>query len=191
MGSVPIGLAIAKARSGTDIRTYGSGGTGGTNVARLLGWPAGLAVVALDAAKGFLAVRLVALIGLAAPDDPTLPLVAGLFAVVGQVWPVFVGFHGGKGVATTAGVLLAIQPVAVVAGVVVFAVVLAVWRFVSLASLAAVAAVPLILLAMGRGASVVYALCSAVLIGWAHRGNLTRLRAGAEPKVSGRPRPPR
>lgn len=199
IGSLPTGLAIARARTGIDIRAHGSGATGGTNVARLLGWPTGVAVVAADAAKGFLAVQFVARAGIGSPDDGTLPLVAGLCAVVGHLWPVFAGFRGGKGVATSAGVLLAVQPWAVLGCVTVFAVVLGARRIVSLASLAAVLALPVVLGILNRTvpgsvsrAQLLYALGSGGLIAWAHRSNVARLRAGHEPELGAphEPRPP-
>jgi glycerol-3-phosphate acyltransferase PlsY len=191
LGSIATGAIISR-RAGTDIRRHGSGSTGGTNITRVLGWKAGLAVIAADAAKGYLAIWLVAVIG---PDpagigNEGLRLIAGLAAIVGHIWPVFARFRGGKGVATSAGVLLALAPAAVVAGVAVFAIVMAATRIVSLASLTAELSVPLVLSALRwtemRSVSVmlfVYSIVAAALISFAHRDNIARLRAGTEPKL--------
>ena len=191
LGSIATGAIISR-RAGTDIRQQGSGSTGGTNITRALGWQAGLAVIAADAAKGYVAVWLVSVIG---PDpagigNEGLQLIAGLAAVVGHIWPVFAQFRGGKGVATSAGVLLALVPAALVAGIAVFAIVLATQRTVSLASLIAELSVPLALSALRwtemRPVSVglfIYSIVAAALIAFAHRQNIARLRAGTEPQL--------
>lgn len=193
VGSIPTGVLVSRLRAGTDIRKHGSGSPGATNVSRLLGWQAGLAVAALDAAKGFLAVRFAAIAGLGAPDDPTLPLVAGFFAALGHVWPAFAGFRGGKAVATSSGALLAVAPAALLAAASVFAVVLAARRIVSLASLAAAIALPPVLLAVRwtgawsvSAALIVYAFLTAALVLFTHRSNVGRLRAGTEPTLDPR-----
>jgi len=193
VGSIPTGVLVSRLSTGADVREHGSGSPGATNVSRLLGWRAGLAVAALDAAKGFLAVRSVGIAALGAPDDPTLPLVAGFFAALGHVWPAFAGFRGGKAVATSAGALLAADPAALLATAIVFAVVLAARRIVSLASLAAAIALPPMLLGLRwagfshvSGALVVYAFLTAALVLFAHRSNVARLRAGTEPTLGPR-----
>ena len=191
LGSIATG-AIVSRRAGTDIRQHGSGSTGGTNITRTLGWQAGLAVIAADAAKGYLAVLLVSVIG---PDpagigNEGLQLVAGLAAIVGHIWPAFAQFRGGKGVATSAGVLLALAPAAFIAGIAVFAIVLTTKRTVSLASLMAELSIPIALSALRwtemRSVSVglfIYAIVAAALIAFAHRENIARLRAGTEPQL--------
>ena len=191
LGSISTGAIISR-RAGADIRQQGSGSTGGTNITRALGWQAGLAVIAADAAKGYVAIWLVSVIG---PDpagigNEGLQLVAGLAAIVGHIWPVFAQCRGGKGVATSAGVLLALAPVALVAGIAVFAIVLAAKRTVSLASLIAEISVPLALSALRwtemRPVSVglfIYSIVAAALIAFAHRENIARLRAGTEPRL--------
>jgi glycerol-3-phosphate acyltransferase PlsY len=191
LGSIATG-AIVSRRAGTDLRRRGSGSTGGTNVARVLGWRTGLAVIVVDAAKGFTAAAFVSWV---APDPAgigheTLGLVAGLAAVVGHIWPVFNRFHGGKGVATSAGVLLALAPVAFVSGIAVFAIVLAATRIVSLASLAAELSIPVILAILRWTGSrpvswnlLAYSVATAVLILFAHRGNVARWIAGTEPTL--------
>jgi glycerol-3-phosphate acyltransferase PlsY len=191
LGSFATG-AIVSRRFGTDIRRRGSGSTGGTNIARIHGWKAGLAVILADAFKGYLAVRLIAGFG---PDpagigNEGLQLVAGLAAIVGHIWPVFAGFRGGKGVAASAGVLLAVAPAAFLIGMGVFALMLAATRVVSLSSMVAELSVPLALAALrwarvGPVSAMLlgYATVVAVLILFAHRDNLARLRAGTEPTI--------
>jgi glycerol-3-phosphate acyltransferase PlsY len=191
LGSIATGVMISR-RAGTDIRQHGSGSTGGTNITRTLGLQAGLVVIAADAAKGYLAVLLVSVIG---PDpagigNEGLQLVAGLAAITGHIWPAFAQFRGGKGVATSAGVLLALAPAALVAAIAIFAIVLATKRVVSLASMIALLSVPLVLSALRwtetRPVSVglfIYSIVAAALIAFAHRENIARLRAGTEPHL--------
>ena len=191
LGSIATGVMISR-RAGTDIRQHGSGSTGGTNITRTLGLQAGLVVIAADAAKGYLAVLLVSVIG---PDpagigNEGLQLVAGLAAIIGHIWPAFAQFRGGKGVATSAGVLLALAPAALVAAIAIFAIVLATKRVVSLASMIALLSVPLVLSALRwtetRPVSVglfIYSIVAAALIAFAHRENIARLRAGTEPHL--------
>lgn len=196
LGSIPSGVVVSRLLAGTDVREHGSGATGATNISRLLGWKAGLAVAVLDAAKGLLAVWSVTLAGLARPEDTTLPFVAGFLAAVGHAWPVFAGFRGGKAVATSAGALLALDPTALVAPTIAFAVVLATRRIVSLASLAAAITLPAFVLGLrltgarsGSWALVVYALLTAALVLFTHRDNVARLRAGTEPTLGPRRHP--
>lgn len=191
LGSIATG-AIVSRRFGTDVRQRGSGSTGGTNIARIHGWKAGLAVIVADAFKGYLAVRLMAGFG----PDPTgvgndgLQLVAGLATIAGHIWPAFSGFRGGKGVATSAGVLLALAPEAFLIGIGVFALTLTATRIVSLSSMAAELSVPLGLAVLRwtrwgsvSGMLLGYAAVAAGLILFAHRDNLARLRAGTEPTI--------
>jgi len=191
LGSIATG-AIVSRRAGTDIRRHGSGSTGGTNITRVLGWQTGLAVIVADATKGYLAVWLVSNFG---PDpagigNEGLQLTAGLAAIIGHIWPVFARFRGGKGVATSAGVLLALAPPVLIAGIAVFAIVLATTRIVSLASTTAELSIPIALSALRwtdmrpvSGMLFVYAIAAAALILFAHRDNIARLRAGTEPKL--------
>jgi glycerol-3-phosphate acyltransferase PlsY len=191
LGSITTGALVAR-RVGTDIRRYGSGSTGGTNVSRVLGWPTGLAVIVADATKGYLAVWLISRFG---PDpagtgNEGLQLVTGCAAIAGHIWPVFARFRGGKGVATSAGVLLALVPAAFIAGIAVFTIVLATKRIVSLASLTAELSVPLTLAVLHwtnlrpvSGILLGYTIVAAALILFAHRDNIARLRAGTEPTL--------
>ena len=191
LGSCPTSVPISRRLYGSDIRGHGSGNPGATNMFRAFGWRPALAVLALDAAKGYipalLAVRL-------AGDGPvpaaTLGLAAGAAATLGHCYPFCAGFRGGKGVATGAGAFLATHPVAVAGGLAVFAALLKCSRYVSAASVGAAAAMPAILLAFRYRpdpavslADVCLAAALAGFIAFTHRSNLARLRQGREPRL--------
>ena len=182
-GSLPFGLWIARAR-GIDIRTVGSGNIGATNVARSLGKKLGALVLLLDAAKGALPV-----VGawwlIAHGHAPREALVAaGLAAVIGHCFPLWLRFSGGKGVATALGVFLVLDPLSTLACVVVFAAAYGVWRIASVGSLLGAAAMPLALWWRGAEAwDLVLTGAMVAVIVFRHRDNLTRLRRGAEPPV--------
>jgi glycerol-3-phosphate acyltransferase PlsY len=187
LGAIPFGFLIAKMRIGGDIRTTGSGNIGAANVTRVVGQGAGAATLLLDAGKGWLAVWLAARF---TGEDIAWMMVAALAAILGHLFPVWLDFRGGRGVATGAGVFLPICWTAVVAALVVWLVVVAFWRYVSLGSIAAAAALPLLtylLYAPGHApphsVSIGTAL-AAVLIIWKHRPNIERLTAGTEDRFS-------
>jgi glycerol-3-phosphate acyltransferase PlsY len=189
-GSIPFGYLIVRARGGGDVRETGSGGTGATNVTRRAGRAAGVLTLALDAAKG----ALVALVArwLLAPDFGVNWWVAAasIAVVAGHVFPVWLKFRGGKGVATGLGVFLSLTPVAVALAVPVFIAVVWKTRYVSLGSIMATAALPLFVwLLSDRGntdAGVAFAPLMAVaisggaLIIFMHRANIGRLLRGTE-----------
>lgn len=188
LGSFPTSFLVAKALKGVDIRRHGSGNAGATNTARVVGkWP-GLFVLLVDMAKGWVAAAPLAgwaqVAGLQTDPD-TARALFGLCAVCGHIWSPFLGFQGGKGVATALGMLIGLSPVmAGVAGGVWLAVALAT-RYVSAASIAAVTAVPLVMAVTGRPFSwvgVSAALC--VIIVAKHRGNIVRLLRGEERRIS-------
>jgi glycerol-3-phosphate acyltransferase PlsY len=134
LGAVPFGLLVSKAR-GVDIRKVGSGNIGATNVFRSVGKSWGLLTLLLDALKGFLPAHLFPLAAahmMTVPSPVWLPLACGCAAVVGLNWPVYIGFKGGKGIATTAGALLGFAPAPLGIGVLTFAVVFGLSRYVSL-----------------------------------------------------------
>ena len=175
LGSVPFGLLIVRGVSGVDVRTYGSGNIGASNVSRVSGRHWGRLTLLLDAAKGALAVGLALLWG-----GLDLAASAGLAAVVGHCWPVYLRFSGGKGVATTAGVLAILAPLIAFLGVAVWMSVRWVTKVSSLASLCACIAV----LAATAGLRwellpLVIALVAIVFL--RHRENIERLRLGQEP----------
>lgn len=184
VGAIPFGLLLGRALRGIDIRQHGSRNIGATNVYRVLGPRLGLAVLALDAVKGagpVLAVR-----AFAAPD--WLALVTGCVAILGHVYPVYLGFRGGKGVATSAGVLAALAPAATAVAAGVFVATVAATRYVSLGSILAALALPLALVALegraaltrGRAPVAIAAVAVAALVVVRHRANIERLRRGTE-----------
>lgn len=185
LGSIPFGYLLVRATGGGDIRFKGSGNIGATNVARTSGWAVGVATLILDAAKGFLAVWLT---GHFSGGIIRFMMYAGLAAILGHMFPAWLRFEGGKGVATTAGVFLAICWSAVAASVFLFLLVALFWRYVSLASISAAAALPLLvylLYAPGHAPPTAVSACTllaAVAVIAKHRGNIERLLAGTEPR---------
>ncbi len=180
IGSIPTGYWLVKWIKRVDVRTLGSGNVGATNVTRVAGGGLGKVVFVLDAAKGMIAALLIA--PMAGPTtEPTLALGCGLLAVVGHMFPVFLHFQGGKGVATTIGVLLATLPgMAAVCGAV-WLVCFLLGRYVSAASVAAAAALPVAqLAARQRPIDILLGGALAALIIMRHRANIQRLLAGTE-----------
>jgi len=173
LGSIPWGLLLTRVGRGVDVRTEGSGNIGATNVARVAGLRLGLLVLALDAGKGAAAVALaMALL----PGRPDVAALAGLGAFAGHVAPVWLGFRGGKGVATALGVLAVLVPAAALAGVAVYALVFALTRTSSLGSLLAGAAA-IAAAAVLPGTRLAVGLTIVLYAGmlWTHRGNIRRL----------------
>lgn len=178
VGAVPFGLVLGRALGGVDIRQHGSRNLGATNAFRVLGPRIGLAVLALDALKGALPVLL-------AP--PPVAVVAGVAAIVGHVFPVYLGFRGGKGVATSAGVLAALAPVPTAVAFGVWAAVVAATRYVSLGSVLAAVALPVAVAVHGGPAGLTAAASgAAALVIVRHRANLGRLLRGTEPRFGAR-----
>lgn len=186
IGSIPFGWIIARAR-GVDIFQAGSGNIGATNVARVLGRPLGILVFVFDFAKGALPVA-VAL--LATPDfGTTVGVAAGLAAFLGHLFPVFLGFRGGKGIATGAGVVAVLFPTAALAALLAFVGVVAATRIVSLGSLVAAGTLVLVhcLLVNAvdlRDPRTTFALLALALVAFKHRGNIARIRNGTENRVA-------
>lgn len=218
-GSIPFGFLIGKAH-GIDIRKHGSGNIGATNVGRILGPKAWLACFVLDFLKGFIPTLVGGIIaGLAGSFSPPagpawLWLATMAAAVLGHMFPPWLGFKGGKGVATSFGAALGIVPLLALPGILaflVFIVALVYWRYVSLGAILAALSLPLFVawlaLAAGRLRLIpiprtsaealtsalpflTVALALAVLVVFRHRANLKRIRAGTEPKIGQRRRPP-
>ncbi len=202
VGSIPTSIIVTKLAKGVDIRNYGSGNAGGTNVMRVLGWKHGLVVIILDAFKGVLAVVLVARLHYgsipfenATPfDDFTLiQIIAGVSAVIGHIWTVFAGFRGGKGIATALGMLLMIVTVDMLVAIGVFIIVVTVSRYVSLGSIIGAIAVPLTLIIrenlfhvdiMGYNTLLPFVIAVSLLIVYTHRKNVIRLVNGEEHKLN-------
>jgi glycerol-3-phosphate acyltransferase PlsY len=172
-GSIPFGLFIARAKTGQDVRTVGSGNIGATNVARAAGFTAAAATLVLDALKGLLPVLLAA--HFAEPRSPLLPAACAVAAVIGHCFPLWLGFRGGKGVATGLGVSLALAPWAALAGGLAWLALYKLSRISSVGSLAGVAvAVGVAVFTADRFA--VFGLAAvAVIILLRHTGNIRRL----------------
>ena len=191
LGSIPFGYLIVRVRGGGDVRESGSGGTGATNVTRRAGRSAGVLTLLLDASKGALAVVIARWLVGAEAGVNWWVLAAALAAVVGHIFPVWLGFKGGKGVATGLGVFLALAPLAVLCALPVFVVVVWVTRYVSLGSITAAAILPLCVWLLGaRGGLsensaplMTAALVGAALIIFKHRANIGRLLRGEESKL--------
>ncbi len=181
VGSIPTGVILAKFFGSRDIRQEGSGNIGATNVFRVLGARLGLLTLLGDVLKGAIPVLLAGYLG---KSDFWLAVVA-LAAFLGHLYPIFLSFKGGKGVATALGVFMVIAPLAVVCAVVVFIVVVGIWRYVSLGSLAASAVMPVFIAATGYSPVYVgFAVVVGGLIFYRHRGNIKRLWEGSEKKIS-------
>jgi glycerol-3-phosphate acyltransferase PlsY len=187
LGSIPFGLLLAKIFGGKDVRQHGSGNIGATNVSRVAGPLAGILTLVFDTAKGAAAVWLAARL---TENSATAMISAGLAALIGHCFPVWLKFHGGKGVAAALGVFLALCPWAALAALVLFLLVVLFWRYVSLGSLSAAAAMPLLiyfLWAPGHAPALVImlgTLFAVALIFFKHYANLQRLLDGTEPRYS-------
>jgi len=187
LGSIPFGLILAKIFGGNDLRKSGSGNIGATNVARVVGPAAGILTLLLDAAKGAAAVWIA---GRFSEQHAAPMMLAGLAALVGHCYPVWLKFKGGKGVATALGVFAMLAPLAALGALVFFVAVVLMWRYVSLGSVAAAAAMPLLiylLWAPGHAPPLVVSfgtLFASALVVFKHDANLQRLVDGTEPKFS-------
>jgi glycerol-3-phosphate acyltransferase PlsY len=181
LGSIPFAYIFVRAAGGGDVRRVGSGNVGATNAMRAAGWRWAILVALLDMGKGVLAVVLMR----QATANPAWAAAAGVMAVVGHCFPVWLSFQGGKGVATAAGAFgtIALAPIGAVAGV--WVVLLVLTRIVSLSSVIAAASFPLLLYFMKHPPMHV-ALCAVAAVSviiWRHRGNMIRLVQGDEPRM--------
>ncbi len=183
LGAVPFGLLVVRAATGGDIRKEGSGNIGASNVYRVAGPAVGILVLALDLLKGLLPVIVSQRLGL----DPATTIAAGLAAIAGHNWSVFLRGAGGKGIATSYGVLLALSPVAgLVAAAVWIAVILAT-RYASLASLLGVLSVPVAMRLRSEPAvHLAFGVAIVVFAFYRHRANIGRLLRGQELRITGR-----
>jgi glycerol-3-phosphate acyltransferase PlsY len=203
LGSIPFGLIISR-RYGVDIRSKGSGNIGATNVWRVLGKKAGMTTFLLDVAKGWLAVVIGSWIGVRfapglahAPADTAAyaGIAAALGCIMGHSFPIWLGFKGGKGVATSLGVIVGMMPLISLIVFAIWGIVFKISRYVSLASIVAAVALPLVTLAglflgwIHGWALFYFALAAALLVIRRHRDNIKRLMAGTENRF-GAPKPP-
>lgn len=206
LGSIPTGFLVAKAR-GIDIRTVGSGNIGATNAMRVLGKPSGIFVLLMDALKGWIACRPLAYLFWNKLGNPSFNLgpdiivcgamtpfesysiIAGLAAITGHIFTCWLKFKGGKGVATTGGVMLALSPLGFLMSLGVWIVVAATSRYVSVASIAAAVSLPVaVWLTNGDGLLIaVFAVIGALAI-WKHKANIQRLRDGTESRIGSKPK---
>jgi acyl phosphate:glycerol-3-phosphate acyltransferase len=181
-GSVPFAYLLAR-RAGIDVRRVGSGNVGAANVLRTTGAWRGVIVMALDVAKGIAAVAMAYVLA----GSAVLAALTGTAAIVGHIYPVWLRFHGGKGVAVAAGVFTMLSPVATGIAAMLFLITVLATRYVSLASMAASLALPSAAWLVGEPRPVVLSAAgSAALILFRHRGNLQRLRTGTERRVGAR-----
>ena len=181
IGSVPFALILSRRWGLEDLRRAGSGNVGAANVLRLVGPRPGVVVALLDAAKGAGSVILAERLG----GGGAAPVAAGLAAIVGHIYPVWVGFRGGKGVATACGVFSVLAPLAAAPALGIFMVSVWMTRYVSLGSILASAALPPIAWAVGCStATVIAAAAASTLIVFRHRSNVRRLRTGSEWRLS-------
>lgn len=189
LGSIPFGVLIVKARGGPDIRSAGSGNIGAANVTRTAGAVAGVLTLLLDAGKGYLAVWIAER---ATGGNVRWMMIAAAAAVIGHVFPVWLRFRGGKGVATSLGAFLPICREAVLLAVVLWLLVVGFWRYSSLGSIVAMAALPVFvyfLYAPGHAPPMSVTLGTvaiSLLVLWKHRGNMERLIAGKENRLTPR-----
>ncbi|MBI1932046.1 MAG: glycerol-3-phosphate 1-O-acyltransferase PlsY [Ignavibacteriales bacterium] len=202
VGSIPTSIILSKLIKGVDIRNFGSGNAGGTNVSRVLGKKYGILTILLDALKGVIAVIFVSRLYLGnfpfpnnTPfDDFTLvQIIAGISAVIGHIWTIFAGFKGGKGIATGLGVLVSIVTLDMIMALGVFVIVVYFSKYISLASISAAVSVPLIMIIRENifGVDIPsyhnilpFVIALALLVIYTHRSNVERLLNGNENKIS-------
>lgn len=193
IGSIQFGLIIGRITKGVDIRDFGSGATGATNVIRTSGAKAGVLVILLDIGKGVSAVYIGVALAHAANIEPNddrawVPAAGALAAVAGHVWPVWAGFRGGKAVASGFGAALAMNPLAAVAMLPVAALVVGATRIMSLMTITMTPALAMLFIILAAldispPAYAVYAAGAAAIIVYKHRPNIERLLAGTEPRI--------
>jgi glycerol-3-phosphate acyltransferase PlsY len=185
-GSIPSAVWAGKLFHGIDVREHGSGNAGATNTVRVLGWKTGIPVLLFDLFKGWLAASLPLFLD-AAPDGSeqmtAIQIACGMAAILGHVFPLFAGFRGGKGVATTFGVLLALQPWLTLTCAGVFLVVLLISGYVSLGSIISVIMFPVLLMTLFHTPSLlfkIFAVVVAIAVVLTHSKNISRLLKGEE-----------
>lgn len=190
LGSIPTAVWIGRVKYGIDVREHGSKNAGATNTFRVLGKKAGKAVLAIDVLKGMLAVLIPYFVlpyGFTDPELTHVQLVAAFLAVLGHVFPVFAGFNGGKGVATSLGVVIGLQPLAALICLVIFLVVFMISHYVSLGSMLAALAFALLLwfaFPIHTMALPVFGSVLSVVVIVAHRKNIGRILHGNESKMN-------
>lgn len=191
IGSIPTSIIASRLLKGIDIREHGSGNAGATNVFRVMGWKAGIVVLLIDMAKGYIPTVLFYKIGLEGVEWPiiNLQILAGISAIFGHIWTIFAGFKGGKGVGTGAGMLIGLAPLSVAVGIIIFLIVVAISRYVSLGSIIASCSVPVTIIMQNQSQDsfplqlFILSLFVPALIIYTHRKNIKRLLKGEESKI--------
>jgi glycerol-3-phosphate acyltransferase PlsY len=180
MGSIPVGLIISKIKKGIDIREYGSGNIGATNVYRSIGKKEGLMTFAGDMLKGVMAV----LTAYFVLGEEIWIGISGLSAVIGHMYPIFAKFRGGKGVATGVGVFICMMPLATLSSMAIWIICCAIWRYVSLASMVAALSLPIIGGLYDQPKFyIISSTILAILVVYRHKDNIKRLLDGNEGKI--------
>lgn len=202
VGSIPTSIILSKLSHGIDIRDHGSGNAGGTNVARVLGWRAGVFVILFDILKGYAATQLIPRL-MYGPipfenrtpfeDFTVIQIIAGCAAIIGHIWTAFGSFRGGKGIATAGGVLASLASIEMLVALGVFIVVFVASRYVSLGSVSAAVSVPLAMLLrhnvfhaelQGYHTLIFFSIGISLLLVYTHRENIRRLMAGTESRLT-------
>ena len=184
IGALPSSVWIGLRFFNTDVREHGSGNAGATNTFRVLGKPTGILVLILDVLKGWLAVTWLS--HLAGNETVEFKLVLGLIAVVGHIFPIYIGFRGGKGIASLLGVIIAIHPYSALISISVFLISLLIWKFVSLSSILAAITFPLAILFYFNEKNevlIIFSIMVTVLVLFTHKKNIERLFNKEETKV--------
>jgi len=183
IGSIPFALILARRWGAADLRRVGSGNLGAANVMRASGLAAGVLVAALDMAKGAASVWLAARVS----TGDAVPAAAGLAAIVGHIYPVWLRFRGGKGVATACGVFAVLTPLAIPPALAVFTAIVWLTKYISLGSVVASVVLPSLAYALGSPTpSVLAAIAASIIIVFRHRSNVLRLRTGTERRLGAR-----
>ena len=185
LGSIPFGYITTKLIKKEDVRNFGSGNIGATNVSRVLGAKYGVLVALLDIFKGFTAVWLAQLL-LSSAMGSYIPLLAGLFAILGHDYTIFLNFSGGKGVATTLGVILKLFPLILISATLIWIIIVYIKRYVSLASILSASSIPILAFIFDKSnISILFTGFMALLIIFTHRSNIKRLLNGEENQIGG------
>jgi len=181
IGNITSAYFVAKWMANIDIREYGSKNAGATNILRTLGWKAALLTLFLDLLKGVIAVKL----GLwFSGGNNLIPLLCGIAVVAGHNWPIFFGFKGGKGIATSLGVILTISPFISLITILIGVIIIAVTRYVSLASISGAFVYPMLMLIFGKPIEeIIFALVLGAMAIVKHKQNIERLLKGTESKI--------